>query len=268
MSLWKNDDSAANSVLTAVASYNVTANSVTRGQFFGNVTPDVYVRDETVGLFGVDTTEMNVSNGALVSFTITFPGSGYSANATVTVSGTGTANARALANGRIGNVNVVLVGSNYVTKPTVTVANPTGQAFNASLVNAPNDFIPYSPNVFANSDVVTYLVAAGNTSLTNLANSGVYFITAANATGVKLSSTLNGPVIDLTAGVNETGHTLTGQAARAEAVISGVAGKGFHAGWVVRTVGSGGRAGRIQYETLVAMGSMTGDAENTIFKNS
>jgi hypothetical protein len=29
-----------------------------------------------------------------------------------------------------------------------------------------------------------------------------------------------------------------------------------HAGWVLRTVGSGGRAGRVQYETLVAMGSL------------
>jgi len=27
-----------------------------------------------------------------------------------------------------------------------------------------------------------------------------------------------------------------------------------HTGWVLRTVGSGGRAGRVQYETLVAMG--------------
>lgn len=38
-----------------------------------------------------------------------------------------------------------------------------------------------------------------------------------------------------------------------------------HAGWVLRTEGTGGRAGRVQYETLVAMGSMTGDGEDTIF---
>lgn len=38
-----------------------------------------------------------------------------------------------------------------------------------------------------------------------------------------------------------------------------------HAGWVLRTEGSGGRAGRVHYETLVAMGSMTGDAEDTGF---
>jgi len=33
-----------------------------------------------------------------------------------------------------------------------------------------------------------------------------------------------------------------------------------HAGWVRETIGTGGRAGRVNYETLVAMGSITGDA--------
>lgn len=35
-----------------------------------------------------------------------------------------------------------------------------------------------------------------------------------------------------------------------------------HAGWILRTVGSGGRAGRVQQETLIAMGSMSGDASD------
>jgi hypothetical protein len=35
--------------------------------------------------------------------------------------------------------------------------------------------------------------------------------------------------------------------------------KGGHAGWVLLKTGSGGRAGRTHVETLVAMGSMTGD---------
>ena len=39
---------------------------------------------------------------------------------------------------------------------------------------------------------------------------------------------------------------------------------GEHAGWVKKIVGTGGRAGRIQYETLVAMGSITGDAPDDI----
>ena len=67
-----------------------------------------------------------------------------------------------------------------------------------------------------------------------------------------------------------TGHTLTGQTATAVPVISS-ANKGIaHAGWNLRTVGSGGRAGRTQYETLVAMGSMLNadaDAEDTVLKD-
>jgi hypothetical protein len=35
-----------------------------------------------------------------------------------------------------------------------------------------------------------------------------------------------------------------------------------HAGWVLRTTGSGGRAGRVFQETLVAMGSVSGDGDD------
>jgi hypothetical protein len=41
-----------------------------------------------------------------------------------------------------------------------------------------------------------------------------------------------------------------------------------HAGWVLRTVGSGGRAGRVTFETLVAMGSLTGDAEDDVMSDA
>ena len=49
--------------------------------------------------------------------------------------------------------------------------------------------------------------------------------------------------------------------------------KPAHAGWVLRTEGTGGRAGRIQTETLIAMGSMTGDGtvsanDNVVYANT
>ena len=40
------------------------------------------------------------------------------------------------------------------------------------------------------------------------------------------------------------------------------------AGWVQQTTGSGGRSGRVQYETLVAMKTMSGDAEDTAFPDA
>ena len=50
---------------------------------------------------------------------------------------------------------------------------------------------------------------------------------------------------------------------------SGLNHKAAHTGWVVRTEGTGGRAGRVQYETLVAMGSIQNDASNdTAFPGS
>ncbi|NBW58283.1 hypothetical protein EBR43_11005, partial [bacterium] len=56
---------------------------------------------------------------------------------------------------------------------------------------------------------------------------------------------------------------LTGETATATAVVGGAQNKGVqHAGWVLRTVGTGGRAGRVQYETLVAMGSISTDGSD------
>lgn len=62
-----------------------------------------------------------------------------------------------------------------------------------------------------------------------------------------------------------TGETL-GQfgvsGAEAQALRAGANTKVAHAGWVLRSVGSGNRAGRVQNETLVAMKTITGDASD------
>lgn len=41
-----------------------------------------------------------------------------------------------------------------------------------------------------------------------------------------------------------------------------------HAGWILRTVGSGGRAGRVQEETLIAMGSVSSDTEDIVYPDA
>lgn len=269
MSQWKNTDAAGNSVLWATTSVNLAPNTANRNNLYNNTTPNAFISGQTVGQFGVDTTEIAVVNGSIVAYTITSPGSGYTANAVVTVSGNATSNATANSLGRISAVNVNTAGSGYTTEPTVSIAAPSARSFNAnSSVNETDDFIALATNVLQNGDVVTYSVASGNTALTNLASGQTYYVVGANSSGVKLSSTKGGTAIDLTKGETESGHTLQGQTATAEAVIS-YAGRGVaHAGWVLRRVGSGGRAGRIQYETLVAMGSMTSDGEDTVFKDS
>ena len=64
MSQWKNDDSAANSVLWGVAQYKVRANTDNRDAFFGNTTADAYISGITVGQFGVDTNEQAAARAA------------------------------------------------------------------------------------------------------------------------------------------------------------------------------------------------------------
>ena len=51
-------------------------------------------------------------------------------------------------------------------------------------------------------------------------------------------------------------------------VASGDGTLAAHAGWNLRREGTGQRAGRVTMETLVAMGSMTGDAEDIIAPDS
>jgi hypothetical protein len=47
-----------------------------------------------------------------------------------------------------------------------------------------------------------------------------------------------------------------------------VDGKVAHQGWVLRTTGSGGRAGRVQQEVLVAMSSFDTDGEDTVYQDA
>lgn len=236
-------------------------------------------KNNSNNVFGVSVTEAQVSNGAIRNTIITFNGSGYSANATVTASGGAgntvafSANALSNSSGRIASLPISNVGANFTLSPSLIISSPSAIAFsgNSTSVNTTSDFITLGANgaFFANNDRVTYNVAAGNTAITPLVNNTTYFVVFANSTGFALSTTRNGANVDITAVAAgaQAGHTFTGETATAVAEIYG-----NHAapaaGWVLRSEGTGGRAGRIQFETLVAMRSITGDAENSVFANT
>lgn len=63
-------------------------------------------------------------------------------------------------------------------------------------------------------------------------------------------------------GVKDTAIGVFGVDANEQANTASAANTAAQAGWVLRKEGTGGRAGRIQTEVLVAMGSMTGDASD------
>jgi hypothetical protein len=108
-------------------------------------------------------------------------------------------------------------------------------------------------------DRLYYSVPTGNTPIAPLTGNAFYFVTFANTTTIKIATTSGGANIDITdARVTNPGetHTIQGDTATGVVTIGGTFKGVAHAGWVLRTEGSGGRAGRVQYETLVAMGSL------------
>ena len=64
MSQWKNDDSAANSVLWGVTQFKKAPTAANRNEFFGNTTADAYVTGITAGQYGVDTSEIRATRQA------------------------------------------------------------------------------------------------------------------------------------------------------------------------------------------------------------
>jgi len=282
MSQWKNDDSAANSVLWAGTGFNLAPNTTNQAAFYGNVTPDAFITGMTVGQFGVDATEIGVGSGGVIQIVVTNAGSGYTANSTITFTGGGGTSAAATGTanntGKIGGANISNAGSSYETNPTITFAAPTANTFNANSAvtggtggGANSTIALGSAGAFVAGDPITYTVATGNTAVGGLTSGTKYYIQFANATVVALATAPGGSRITLTKGLTETGHTLQGDTATGAAVVGGAQNKGVaHAGWVVRKVGTGNRAGRVQYETLVAMGSMSSDnsGDDPVLPNS
>lgn len=279
MAQWGSTDDAANSVLWATTQVNLPANTTNQTALFGNTTIGGFnnngvAMNKAVGQFGLDATEIAVSNSSVVSYITLSGGSGYSANAVVTVGGNATANGLNTL-GRI-TVLAVLPGNSYTTAPAVTVAAPTAINVTANSTGFSNTTdtiaIATANSKFAVGDKVLYTVPASNTAIAPLVSGTYYYINFANTTTVALTAAPGGANIDIVdARVTPTGevHTLTGETATAAAVISGVAKGAAHTGWVLRTVGTGGRAGRVQYETLVAMGgNLSTDAEDTILKDA
>jgi hypothetical protein len=238
-------------------------------------------------VYGVDTTEAGVTNGAVREVVFTSRGSGYTANATLTVSGgagsttAATGNAQSNSSGRISAINFTNNGIGYTIPPTLTVADPGKIFFNGNVTggsvvlgNATSDSTTFKLDngylalgatntaFLANGDQVTYLALAGNTAIGGLTNAASYYVYTINSTALALYTRAGGVNSYINIASVGTGaqanHSLTGETATVAAVLSGFHGSA-HAGWVLRTAGTGGRAGRVQTETLIAMGSMTGD---------
>jgi hypothetical protein len=168
---------------------------------------------------------------------------GRTALAGVAISGTGgqfTCTATTLAAGDHIKIDGTITGTGSISLHT------DGKIYEVSAVTGT------SPNVTGFT-----LTQEDTTALTTTAGNG-------------LGLTYTPYTIVLISGTGNNAQYFEIQAAADQATATASLGSGAggtlltHAGWVRRTVGTGGRAGRVSQEVLVAMGSMTGDQADDI----
>jgi hypothetical protein len=223
--------------------------------------------DAVQNTYGVDTTEISSGGANVTAISVTTAGTKYKEVPLITVSsGTLVANA-AIANGGVANVTITTTGGAYAAAPTLTIGNPYITFASAAVTTAANT-VTYTGHLFATGDAAVYN-NGGGTSVVGLTSGSTYYVIKIGANALALASsaanaTSNTQIALTGVGVG-TAHTLTltSGAATATAILgAGTTSKSKvpHAGWVKKTVGTGGRSGRIQYETLVAIGSITTDA--------
>ena len=183
---------------------------------------------------------------------------GDTATATATVSG-----------GVVTGITVTAVGSDYQSAPAVTVEVPK-MTIPTSAVNAGTNVITFAGHGLSDTDQITYNQVGGGTLMTNVTDGQTVFARDVTANTFKIAATSGGTAINIGTGHNAQTFTIVTDKVQATAVANlglGVDGDDnrrevAHVGWVKRTVGTGGRAGRVHYETLVAASSITGDAED------
>jgi len=240
---------------------------------YGNTTIGAFIPNMAVGVFAVNAVAMNVTGGNVVIAYVTTPGSGYAQNTAnftpVVVNGGTGASLNAISNnttnaGHITGFNIVVAGSGYITPPSLSNL-PAPAAIqigaNSTYINSSaNTILLSSANtIWQANDRFYYGVATGNTSIVGLVGNTYYYVSFANSTALAVSATQGGANLQLTANASSSehaGHTIQGDTAAGYVDINAIFPAATHAGWVVRREGTGGRAGRVQYETLVAMGSL------------
>jgi hypothetical protein len=286
MSSWGKNDNAANSPYWSVNSVNMNAQNAkvmysaptaaNAARLYGNTTAGMYVTGQTVGLFMVDAAETTAGGDNVVDVSIAVEGAGYVEAPSVTFTGGGGSSAAAtatIAGGVVTNIAVTNVGSAYTSDPTVTIQVPVLTVGAAQVVVA-NDTIMYTGHSQANGAGLVFNWN-GSANIGGLLNGTTYYVTPIDANRFKLSTTAansaNNVTIDLTTTGGAGQYFTIVNGVRATAVSdrglsqgSSGAEHATHTGWNVKKVGTGGRAGRVTFETLVAISEVTGDGSDDI----
>ena len=109
--------------------------------------------------------------------------------------------------------SALIVEEDLATLELVEIATGQEVQFNSATdVSSVNETIDtdITPNPFANGDIVKYTTATSNTVVQGLANNTNYYIVQTSGTAVKLSSSVNGTPINITANTTSSGAATSG----------------------------------------------------------
>ena len=255
--------------LNAAATATMKVLSATVGHGGNNYAPGDILSPANGATATVNAT-INVTSTEIRAATVNAAGSGYSngnviliatgtgtqANATVTTNGTGNVTSVSLVNNGVYTVNPTLSGvatSNVTGNGTGLTLNLVTKIFTVAVVNGGS----YSvlPNPLTNHPVtnVTGTGVSANLTLTigldaiSVTNVGAGYVTA--------------PTVTVT-GAGASGQTAVAVIVNSTSVAAGRS--VGHSGWAIRKVGTGGRAGRVTYEVLVAGGITTDASDDSV----
>ena len=186
--------------------------------------------------------------------------------------------------GEVTRIDIAGAGSAYSSVPSVSLAAPATETINlnaaGTAVDASADEITGSSGFYGaikTGDKITY--SSGTVAApTGISNGAYFLIKSGTSNKFSLASTrenaLEGTKISLTDDGADGNSTFIGETPTAVAALGlGVSGNTAldligsqiaHIGWVKKTIGTGGRAGRVHYETLVAASSISGDSEDLV----
>lgn len=263
MSLYKSTDFNNTAPVFAVASgLGVSANGNT---LYANATTDAFVPNLKLGIFGISVDEINgVTTGNIASVTVVSGGSGFTALPNVTITGANTTQSLVATNASVTGVAITANGTGYAVNQTFTATGGTGTSavLKVTSVNANGNVTGVSISTAGDYTIIPTMT---NNPFTSNTGSGTGFTASLTLSLLKARLTHAGEAYQSnTAAVVVSGAG--GVDAQVTISLTGAEGRrgGMTPGWNLRKEGTGGRAGRVTYETLVPMRSMTGDGQGTL----
>ena len=264
MPLFGKIDRANNAPIFSGSLVKLTPNTANRDALYGNTTADAFITNQTIGVHAVTAAEKAAGNNAvLTAVAVAHGGNNYAPGDILSVNG-GTSTVTATINvtaTEVRSATANAIGTGYANGDVVTIANGVGTMATFTVTTGA-----------ANTSVASLAVTNAGRFTTNPSLAGVATInTTGSGSGLTIAMVMkireveiaNGGLytVQPTLANNQVGNvTGVGVSANIDLTFSNatMTSAGItHTGWVLRTEGSGGRAGRIQNEVLVAGGITT-----------